>query len=268
MERLFERIFERPAARLLAPRLEAAHLQRNLERAMEAGRTRRAGRWQVSARYRLLLHPSDLVALSGRDALADELAEGLREHARRRGYVLDSRPSVRLEASRRVAAGDVIVLADEGAPLAAEGDLRPVDSPPPPTPPADGTAGTTSMAGGETDREPADDVGATSTFRAAQPAAPRATIALRVPGQPIQRLPVEGGSLRIGRAADNDVVVPDGRVSRHHAQISTRLGTLIYTDLDSSNGSYLQGSRVREIALGPHDVIQLGGSSLTIEPAP
>ena len=44
-------------------------------------------------------------------------------------------------------------------------------------------------------------------------------------------------------------------------------GTLVYSDLGSTNGSYLQGSRVHEIALGPHDVIQLGGSSLTIEPA-
>jgi pSer/pThr/pTyr-binding forkhead associated (FHA) protein len=83
----------------------------------------------------------------------------------------------------------------------------------------------------------------------------------------VARISADGATLRIGRGPDNDIVLADGRVSRRHGQISVRLGTLIYSDLDSTNGSYLQGSRIQEIALGPHDVIQLGGSTLTIEPA-
>ena len=71
--------------------------------------------------------------------------------------------------------------------------------------------------------------------------------------------------MRIGRALDNDVVLPDEGVSRHHGQMSVRLGTLVYADLGSTNGSFLNGSGVTEIALGPGDVLQLGGSSLTIE---
>ena len=283
MERFFERIFERPAARLLAPRLEAVHLQRHLERAMESGRSRRAAKWHVPSRYRLLLNTADLVALSGREALPAELGETLRDHARRRGYVLDARPSVRLEASPRVAAGDVVVLTDDmpggatvgdgpaGIPVAAPvtAGHSSTDGPrehtldaaaaAPPAERADGEASDAAIS-------PASG-SSTSVYRAAQPAAPRARIAVRLADGRSAQFPVDGRTLRVGRAGDNDIVLPDGRVSRHHGQIGVRLGTLVYTDLGSTNGSFLHGNRVREIALGPHDVIQLGGSTLTIEPA-
>ena len=74
------------------------------------------------------------------------------------------------------------------------------------------------------------------------------------------------GTVRLGRARDNDVVLVDDKVSRHHGQMSIRLGMLVYTDLGSTNGSYLNGSAVTEIALGPGDVLQLGSSTVTIEP--
>ena len=70
----------------------------------------------------------------------------------------------------------------------------------------------------------------------------------------------------MGRALDNDIVPRRRQVSRHHGQISVRLGMLVYTDLGSTNGSLLNGSAVTEIALGPGDVLQLGSSTVTIEP--
>jgi len=48
--------------------------------------------------------------------------------------------------------------------------------------------------------------------------------------------------------------------------MSVRLGMLVYTDLGSTNGSYLNGGHVTEIALGPGDVLQVGSSTVTIEP--
>ena len=46
-----------------------------------------------------------------------------------------------------------------------------------------------------------------------------------------------GGVVRLGRGTDNEIVLPDDRVSRHHGQLTARQGTLVYTDLGSSNGS-------------------------------
>ena len=90
-------------------------------------------------------------------------------------------------------------------------------------------------------------------------------MAVHVPGRAPWRIAVSSGRLRVGRALDNDLVLSDDRVSRHHGQLSVRFGTLVYVDLGSTNGSFVNGVRVTEIALGPGDVVQLGGSALTIE---
>jgi pSer/pThr/pTyr-binding forkhead associated (FHA) protein len=106
----------------------------------------------------------------------------------------------------------------------------------------------------------------TAVFAAPQANAPAAQLAVRAPGGPVVRYPVRGGTLRLGRSLDNDIVLGDERVSRHHGQIALRLGMLVYTDLGSTNGSFLNGGAVTEIALGPGDVLQVGSSTVTIEP--
>jgi pSer/pThr/pTyr-binding forkhead associated (FHA) protein len=69
----------------------------------------------------------------------------------------------------------------------------------------------------------------------------------------------------LGRATDNGLVLADGRVSRHHARISVRRGTLVYTDLQSTNGSRVNGTPVDEVVLGVGDRIELGDTLLVIE---
>ncbi|MDQ4074827.1 MAG: FHA domain-containing protein [Chloroflexota bacterium] len=50
----------------------------------------------------------------------------------------------------------------------------------------------------------------------------------------------------LGRWPDNDVVLPDRRVSRHHAQIR-RIGTQFFLeDRNSTNGTYINGERISE----------------------
>ncbi len=73
-----------------------------------------------------------------------------------------------------------------------------------------------------------------------------------------------GGALRIGRAPDNDLVLGDGRVSRHHGRIGGRLGTLVYTDLGSTNGSRVNGEPVIEVVLGAGDRILVGDTTLEV----
>ena len=76
--------------------------------------------------------------------------------------------------------------------------------------------------------------------------------------------------MRIGRAPDNDLILGDGRVSRHHGRIAGRLGTLVYTDLGSTNGSRVNGEAVIEVVLGPGDRILVGDTTLEVrlgEPA-
>ena len=75
----------------------------------------------------------------------------------------------------------------------------------------------------------------------------------------------DGSSLTIGRGPDNDLVLADGRVSRHHARVTGRRGTLVYTDLGSTNGSRVNGAPVGELVLGAGDRIELGDTVLVVE---
>jgi ribosomal protein L37AE/L43A len=65
--------------------------------------------------------------------------------------------------------------------------------------------------------------------------------------------------IRIGKASDNDFVVNDASVSRYHAQLSTdREGCLLLEDLDSANGTYVNGVQIMKKRVAPTDAVCLG----------
>jgi pSer/pThr/pTyr-binding forkhead associated (FHA) protein len=73
--------------------------------------------------------------------------------------------------------------------------------------------------------------------------------------------------MTIGRAVDNDLVARDGGVSRHHGRIVGRRGTLVYSDLGSTNGSRVNGVTVSEVVLGVGDRLEMGDTTLVVEVA-
>ncbi|MFI6412314.1 FHA domain-containing protein [Streptomyces sp. NPDC050585] len=77
--------------------------------------------------------------------------------------------------------------------------------------------------------------------------------------RPTSVRPLPTRTVRIGRAADNDVVVDDLVVSRHHAELTSRPdGTYAIRDLGSHNGTYLNGRPVDEARVTPEDIIGIG----------
>ncbi len=71
--------------------------------------------------------------------------------------------------------------------------------------------------------------------------------------------------LTIGRQADCDLVIPDPLVSRRHADLEVRDGTLYIKDLGSANGTIVNGKPVQgECALGEGDVVELGDTRATV----
>jgi Protein of unknown function (DUF3662)/FHA domain len=80
-----------------------------------------------------------------------------------------------------------------------------------------------------------------------------------------QRTPIEGAVLQIGRAPGCDIVLDDRNVSRRHAEIRRRGPVVVLIDLDSTNGTIVNGRRVREHPLADGDRITLGNSRLTFE---
>ena len=62
----------------------------------------------------------------------------------------------------------------------------------------------------------------------------------------------------VGRREDCDLRIPLGEVSRKHCRLIRDGDTLKLEDLGSSNGTFLNGSRVQEALLSPGDTIQVG----------
>jgi hypothetical protein len=70
--------------------------------------------------------------------------------------------------------------------------------------------------------------------------------------------------ITIGRNNDNDIVVNDDRVSRNHLQIvQADNGNYSVVDLDSTNGTFVNGQRLTgEVRLQPNDVVKIGNTTL------
>ncbi len=82
-----------------------------------------------------------------------------------------------------------------------------------------------------------------------------------------RRFPVYVPVANIGRAEYNDIVLPDGSVSTAHAKLQRREGIWVLVDLDSTNGTSVDGHRVTgEAPLSPGAVVLIGDVELLFEP--
>ncbi|MBV9277223.1 MAG: DUF3662 domain-containing protein [Candidatus Eremiobacteraeota bacterium] len=87
-----------------------------------------------------------------------------------------------------------------------------------------------------------------------------------VKGVPPDRVFPLDRTLAIGRSTTNDVILSDPRISRRHARIETSSGGPILVDLDSTNGTFVDGQRVTEPQrLAAGSVMTLGNTTLAIE---
>mgnify|MGYP003524828421 CR=1 FL=1 len=77
---------------------------------------------------------------------------------------------------------------------------------------------------------------------------------------------IDKGLLRIGSKKENDVVIADDTVSRHHAVIEEKKGQYIIRDLESTNGTFVNGLRVSEAFLNEGSIIKLGNTELRFIP--
>ena len=194
----------------------------------------------------------------------------------------------RVEGQRILARADVIRLGDEQFRFYADVAPATAASPPPPAagpaasppqavPPAPSSRAP--QAGGPGQAVPPP--GATDRLRhtvhgleAFVPASPRApaggplaSFLVRSGGLLGQRLAVKTPVVNIGRADYNDLVVPDPSVSTSHAKLQRREGVWVLVDLDSTNGSFVDGERVKgEAPLAPGATVRFGDVQLVFEP--
>lgn len=219
----------------------------------------------------------------GRDATCDVVVSGKdvsRRHAEivqtPKGYlVVDSSTNgtfvneARVEGQRLLARADVIRIGDENfrfyadaAPQAAANpNPGPTASKPPAVPQAPSPP-------------PAPPVGAGERLKQTMHGPPvgggasvLANLLVRSGGLKGQRLIVKTPVANIGRADYNDLVIPDESVSTTHAKLQRREGVWVLVDLDSTNGTFVDGDRVKgESPLAPGATVRFGDISLVFEP--
>ena len=111
--------------------------------------------------------------------------------------------------------------------------------------------------------EPSAELQRTSRFEPVAPSAPRRTLVLTA--EDGQELRVDQ-PVRIGRGVDNDLVLRDVRVSRHHAAIEPVADGWVVRDLNSTNGTYIEGQRVNEVRVSGAAELALGGYRIKLRP--
>jgi DNA-binding NtrC family response regulator len=93
--------------------------------------------------------------------------------------------------------------------------------------------------------------------------APSHTLALQFPGG---TLPLQS-AITVGADGSNQVVLEDRFVSRFHCRLQPLAGRWLLKDLESTNGTYLDGARVAEAEVDDGARIRLGSQELRIERA-
>jgi hypothetical protein len=304
LEQLLEQLFERSATRLFRTRVQAVQLEHRVERAMERSRTGRGSRTEVPSRYRVRVNPDDLDDLApdadAAQLLAARLADATLAFARAHAYHLARRPIVAVVADPSLERGRVEADVDARPTRHGQRFSAPVPGIAPAGPPANDVASSSAALSRDARRLPGPsmreedagrDAGAASVpdalsqqpptglgirgdgsqthvFRRPSPESASAVLRmLGTDGREVS-LEVDGRPLTVGRARDNRLVIEDPRVSRHHGRLLARHGVLVYADLNSTNGSRVNGVRVDEVALGVGDRILLGDTVLVVESLP
>jgi len=87
----------------------------------------------------------------------------------------------------------------------------------------------------------------------------------RLLGRDGSSYPIGATPLSIGRTGDCDVTVADPNVSRRHAEVWRTPEGVAIRDLNSTNGTFVNGHRVAAVSLTPRDEIAIGDMRFRIE---
>ncbi len=240
------RVIEGWSARLFRARLQPVQIAKRVIRAMETHQTISLAKTFVPNSYVVSLAPTDYAEFEQyKRSLERDLAEAVLGAARDRSFTLLAYPTVELEEDDDVSPGDVRVAC---ALVDASGAEVPANEP-------ERLGG---VAAGHTmvlDRD---------ALLSAKPRAPQGVIVARE-GSVKREVPLTADPIIVGRDPKNDIVLDDRRVSRRHAEVRLRLGRYTLYDLQSTNGTFVNGRRIAEMVLSDEDRITIGGAELVVK---
>jgi hypothetical protein len=79
-------------------------------------------------------------------------------------------------------------------------------------------------------------------------------------------VPVDASGFRLGRHPECHFIIPTPGASRYHAEIKYEDGLWVISDLNSGNGTFVNGVRIRSHHLAPGDEVRVDQTLLTFQP--
>jgi Protein of unknown function (DUF3662)/FHA domain len=244
IEALFEGIF----GRAFRTNVQPVELARKLAKEMDDHRNVSVSRVYAPNEYTIYLSPADREQFSAyEDSLVSELQEYLGEHARREQYALLSSPRVLIETDDDLDVGEFGIATRMVQPKKREGvQDEPLEQ-----------------------LEP----GATMIYKPKVPVATEAVSAAELGVEQElavlvfdgSRHEVKGRTVVLGRSRDCDIQLADANVSRRHAELRQEGASYWIIDLGSTNGTEVNGKRVKRAKLSDGDTIVLGSTRITFD---
>jgi Protein of unknown function (DUF3662)/FHA domain len=249
IEQKIESLFEGVFGRAFRTHVQPVELARKLAKEMDDHRMVSVSRVYAPNEYSVYLSPTDREQFASyEESLLSELQEYLAEHGRRENYVLLSSPTVVMNTDEDLEVGEFGIATrmvqpepgevPEAAPEAAPGATmvyRPKAGPP------------------------------TQAVTPEELGVEREVVTLTVDGS---EHAVDKQSVVIGRSKDCDVRVSDPNVSRRHAEVRQEGTTYWIVDLDSTNGTTVNGRRQKRAKLEDDDRITVGSTELVFHRRP
>ena len=246
IEQKIEGLFEGLFGRAFRTNVQPVELARKLVKEMDDHRTVSVSRIYVPHEFTVYLSSPDREQFASYEtALTTELRDYLTEHARREGYVLLTPPAVLIETDDDLAVGEFGIATRMVQRERTDGEAEPAAK-----------------------AEP----GATMVYRPRTPLPPEGPPSDVALAQEIVTVTMNGVSREIdkqrfvlGRSKDCDIQLADPNVSRRHAELRQEGSAYWLIDLDSTNGSQVNGQRAARAKLESGDTITLGSTDLVFE---
>jgi hypothetical protein len=246
IEQKIEGLFEGLFGRAFRTNVQPVELARKLVKEMDDHRTVSVSRIYVPNEYTVYLSPPDREQFTDYEgSLTTELQDYLAEHARRESYVLLTPPIVLMETDDDLAVGEFGIATRVTQPEPGRGE---------PSPPPQLESGATMVYKPRTEIPP--------DGPAADVALAQEIVTVTMDGV---RHEIDKRRFVLGRSKDCDIQLVDPNVSRRHAELRQEGSAYWLIDLDSTNGSQVNGHRTARAKLESGDKITVGSTDLVFE---
>lgn len=240
-EQSIERLMEGTSGSLFKQNLQPAEIGKKLERAMLAQQRASMGTAIVPNVYIVTLHPKDFAQFADyRGGLARQMEAWLAQVATERNLSVVDRIRVSINEDATATRRNPGVTASISDSRTLPDDRAHWRTPPP--------------------------AQATSVYRVESPESRRSASLRAIDGVHKGRtFIVPPGTTSVGRAPENDIVLDSPDVSRRHARIECNRNGIRVHDLNSTNGTRVNGEAIRISDVEERDELSFGGQRLVIE---